>query len=150
MLRLRRQPNPQHEQRIRQKGGLVDGTRRPLEPTTTEQHSNFQHLKKGTKMKKIFVPTLAAGALASAALGLAGSATAAPSGPSPVDATVSQLQAQGFNVIVSRVDTAAVDCTLSAVRPGQTFSRTDSGVPGADDDLVTTVTNKTVYVDIAC
>jgi hypothetical protein len=114
------------------------------------QHSNFQHLKEGTKMKKIFLPTLAAGALASAALGLAGSATAAPSGPSPVDATVSQLQAQGFNVIVSRVDTAAVDCTLSAVRPGQTFSRTDSGVPGADDDLVTTVTNKTVYVDVAC
>jgi hypothetical protein len=50
---------------------------------------------------------------------------------------------------VSRVDTAAVDhCTVSAVRPGQTFSRTDSGVPGAADDLVTTVTNKTVYVDV--
>ena len=101
-------------------------------------------------MKRILISSLAAGALAFAALGLAGTATAAPSGPSPVDATVSQLQAQGFNVIVSRVDTAAVDCTLSAVRPGQTFSRTDSGVPGADDDLVTTVTNKTVYVDIAC
>jgi hypothetical protein len=114
------------------------------------QHSDFQHSKKGTKMKKIFVPTLAAGVLASAALGLAASANAAPSGPSPVDATVSQLQAQGFNVIVSRVDTAAVDCTLSAVRPGQTFSRTDSGVPGADGDLITTVTNKTVYVDVAC
>ncbi len=38
----------------------------------------------------------------------------------------------------------------NAVRPGQTFSRTDSGVPGADDDPVTTVTNKTVYVDITC
>jgi hypothetical protein len=89
--------------------------------------------------------------LASAALGLAGTATAAPAGPSPVDATISQLQAQGFQVIVSRVDTAAVDqCTLSAVRPGQTFSRTDSGVPGAADDLVTTVTNKTVYVDVTC
>jgi hypothetical protein len=101
-------------------------------------------------MKKILVSSLAAGALASAALGLAATADAAPSGPSPVDATVSQLQAQGFNVIVSRVDTTAVDCTLSAVRPGQTFSRTDSGVPGADDDLVTTVTSKTVYVDVAC
>ena len=52
---------------------------------------------------------------------------------------------------MSRVDSAALDeCTLSAVRPGQTFSRTDSGVPGADDDLVTTVTNKTVYVDLTC
>ena len=101
-------------------------------------------------MKKILFTSLAAGALASAALGLAGTASAAPSGPSPVDATVSQLQAQGFKVIVSRVDSAAVDCTLSAVRPGQTFSRTDSGVPGAGDDLVTTVTNKAVYVDVTC
>jgi hypothetical protein len=101
-------------------------------------------------MKKILFTSVAAGALASAALGLAGTVSAAPSGPSSIDDTISQLQAQGFNVIVSRVDTAAVDCTLSAVRPGQTFSRTDSGVPGADGDLITTVTNKTVYVDVAC
>jgi hypothetical protein len=102
-------------------------------------------------MKKILFTSLAAGALTSAALGLAGTASAAPSGPSSVDETISQLQAQGFNVLVSRVDSAAVDqCTLNAVRPGQTFSRTDSGVPGAQDDLVTTVTNKTVYVDVIC
>jgi hypothetical protein len=102
-------------------------------------------------MKNILFTSLAAGALASAALGLAGTATAAPAGPSPVDATISQLQAQGFQVIVSRVDTAAVDqCTLNAVRPGQTFSRTDSGAPGAADDLVTTVISKTVYVDVTC
>ena len=102
-------------------------------------------------MKNILLTSLAAGALASAALGLAGTATAAPSGPSPVDATISQLQAQGFHVIVSRVDSAGADqCTLNAVRPGQTFSRTDSGVPGAGDDLVTTVTNKTVYVNVTC
>ena len=102
-------------------------------------------------MKNIVLTSLAAGALASAALGLAGTASAAPSGPSSVDATVSQLQAQGFQVIVSRVDSPAMtQCTLNAVRPGQTFSRTDSGVPGAQDDLVTTVTNKTVYVDVTC
>jgi hypothetical protein len=102
-------------------------------------------------MKNILLTSLASGALASAALGLAGAATAAPSGPSPVDATVSQLEAQGFQVIVSRIDSAAMDqCTLSAVRPGQTFSRSDSGVPGAGDDIVTTVTSKTVYVDVAC
>jgi hypothetical protein len=119
------------------------------------QAANAHHLsqepKKGTKMKNILLTSLAAGALASAALGLAGTATAAPSGSSPVDDTISQLQAEGFNVIVSRVKSAAVDqCTLNAVRPGQTFSRTDSGVPGAQDDPVTTVTNKTVYVDVIC
>ena len=102
-------------------------------------------------MKKILVSFLAAGALASTGLGLAGTASAAPSGPSSVDATISQLRTQGFEVIVSRVDSAAVNqCTLNAVRPGQTFSRTDSGVPGAQDDLVTSVTNKTVYVDVTC
>ena len=101
-------------------------------------------------MKKILFTSLAAGALASAALGLAGTASAAPSGPSPVDDTISQLQAQGFNVIVSRVNNAVGQCALNAVRPGQTFSRTDSGVPGAQDDLVTTVTDKTVFVDVVC
>ena len=102
-------------------------------------------------MRKILFTSVVAGALASATLGLAATAVAAPSGPSSVDDTIGRLQAQGFNVLVSRVDSAAVDqCTLNAVRPGQTFSRTDSGVPGAQDDVVTTVTAKTVYVDVVC
>ena len=102
-------------------------------------------------MKNLVLTTITAGALASAALGLAGTANAAPSGPSPVDQTVSQLRSQGYHVIVNRVGTASLDqCAVRAVRPGQTFSRSDSGAPGADDDIVTTVTNKTVYVDVAC
>ena len=112
---------------------------------TSPEHS------KGTDMKNFFFTTLTAGALASAALGLAGTANAAPSGPSSVDQTVSQLRSQGYQVIVNRVGTAPLDhCTISAVRPGQTFSRTDSGAPGAGNDIVTTVTNRTVYVDVAC
>lgn len=102
-------------------------------------------------MKNNLLTSIAAGALASAALALAPTASAAPSGPSTVDATVSQLRAQGFQVVVNRVGTAPADrCTLSAVRPGPTFSRTDSGVPGAQNDLVTTVTHKIVYVDVTC
>ena len=102
-------------------------------------------------MKNLVLTSLAAGALASAALGLAGTANAAPSGPSSVDATVGQLRAQGFDVIVNRVGAGpAGECTINAVRPGHTFSRTDSGAPGADDDLVTTVTARTVYVDVTC
>ena len=101
-------------------------------------------------MKNILLTSLAAGALASAALGLAGIADAAPSGQPSVDATVSQLRAQGFQVIVNRSGAAPVDqCTLSGVRPGQTYSRTDNGVPGANHP-VTTITNKTVYVDVSC
>jgi hypothetical protein len=45
-------------------------------------------------------------------------------------------------VIINKVGSAPLaQCSVSAVRPCQTYSRTDSGVPGAGgDDLVTTVT----------
>ena len=102
-------------------------------------------------MNRFGFTMFAAVVLASAALGLAGTAGAAPSGPSSVDSTVSQLRSQGYEVIVNRVGTASLDrCVVSAIRPGQTFSRTDSGVPGAGNDIVTTVTGRTVYVDVAC
>jgi hypothetical protein len=103
-------------------------------------------------MKKLLT-SLAAGALTAAALGLTAPANAAPAGPSSVDATIDQLRAQGLEVIVNRTGTAALEqCTISAVRPGQTFSRTDSGSgqPGSWDDLVTTMISKTVYVDLSC
>ena len=69
-------------------------------------------------MKSFFFITLTAGALASAALGLAGTANAAPSGPSSVDQTVSQLRSQGYQVILNKVGTAprnqcAVMCSLA-------------------------------------
>jgi hypothetical protein len=102
-------------------------------------------------MKSFTLPVIAAGALATAALGLAGAASAAPSGVVDAAQTVGQLQASGFDVIVNKLGTAPLDqCVVSAVRPGQTFSRMDSGAPGAMDDIVTTVTGMTVYVDVAC
>jgi hypothetical protein len=102
-------------------------------------------------MKYFTMPVIAAGAIATAALGLAGAAGAAPSGASDASQAVSQLQARGFDVIVNKVGTAPLEqCVVSAVRPGQTFTRMDSGAPGAMDDIVTTVTAMTVYVDVAC
>ena len=59
------------------------------------------------------------------------------------------FQAEGYHVIVNKLGSAALDqSTVIAVRPGQTYSRTDSGVAGAGNSLVTTVTDKTVYVDV--
>jgi hypothetical protein len=108
-------------------------------------------------MKSLAITAVSVGVLASAALGLAGSAVAAPSGPStvksPVNQTVDSLRADGFNVIVNRVGTGPLDeCVVRGLRPGQTFSRMDtgSGTPGARDDIVTTVTSMTVYVDASC
>ena len=101
-------------------------------------------------MKSFTIPAVA-GAIALAALGFAGAANAAPSGAVTAAQTVTQLQSQGFDVIVNKVGTAPLDqCVVNAVRQGQTFSRMDSGAPGAMNDIVTTVTAKTVFVDVAC
>ena len=68
-----------------------------------------------------------------------------------MDQTVSQLRSQGYQVILNQVGTAPPNqCAVSSVRPSQTFSRTDSGVPGAGSDVITIVTNKTVYVEVKC
>ena len=98
-------------------------------------------------MKKIGLATMAASGLAAAILGLAAPAGAAPTGPGNAQDTINELQADGYNVIVNRVGTTPLEqATVVAVRPGQTYSRTDSGNPG--DSLATTVTSKTVYVDV--
>ncbi|HET6731141.1 hypothetical protein [Mycobacterium sp.] len=62
--------------------------------------------------------------------------------------TVQSLESQGYHVIVNRTGGAALsDCTVSAVRPGQIHSTTDSRGGGS---VNTTVTSQTVYVDVAC
>jgi hypothetical protein len=111
-----------------------------VEPHTTEE-------EKAPKMKKIGLATLVAGGLTAATLGLAAPAVAAPTGPGNAQDTINDLKADGYNVIVNRVGgTPLEQATVVAVRPGQTYSRTDSGNPG--DSLATTVTSKTVYVDV--
>jgi hypothetical protein len=98
-------------------------------------------------MKKFGLATLLAGGLTAAVLGLSAPAGAAPTGPGNAQDTINQLQADGYNVIVNRVGGTPLDqASVVAVRPGQTYSRTDSGTPG--DSFETTITGKTVYVDV--
>ena len=98
-------------------------------------------------MKKFGFATVAASALAAAVIGLAAPALAAPSGPGNAQQTISDLQAQGYTVIVNRIGNAPLDqASVVAVRHGQTYSRTDHS--GAGDDLSTKLLNKTVYVDV--
>jgi hypothetical protein len=100
-------------------------------------------------MKKFALATAVVSGLAAATFGLTAPAAAAPTGPGNAQQTVNELQSQGYTVIVNRIGTAPLDqATVVAVRPGQTYSRTDSGVPGAGNDIYTTVTDKTVYVDV--
>jgi hypothetical protein len=100
-------------------------------------------------MKKTTTATAVVSGLTAAIIGLAAPAAAAPTGAGNAQQTISELQAQGYTVIVNRIGSAPLEsATVVAVRPGQTYSRTDTGVPGAGNDIFTTVTNKTVYVDV--
>ena len=98
-------------------------------------------------MQNIRLATIVAAGLSAATLGLTAPAVAAPTGPGNAQETINELKADGYNVIVNRVGgTPLEQATVVAVRPGQTYSRTDSGNPG--DSLETTVTSKTVLVDV--
>jgi hypothetical protein len=102
-------------------------------------------------MKSLVMPVVASGFVAAAVV-LAPFADAAPSGPSNAAQTVSELQGKGYNVIVEKIGAAPLDqCAVSAVRPGQTYTRMESEIPGPmDQGVVTTVTAKTVYVHLSC
>jgi hypothetical protein len=91
---------------------------------------------------------LAAGA---ATLAFAAPATAAPSGPLDAGEVVMKLQDAGNTVIVNRTGNQPLsECTVTGIRPGHTFSRFDSGYPGAQMDPMSQVVGMTVYVDTNC
>jgi hypothetical protein len=120
--------------------------------TAPQQVNVISFCSRGTPMKTVTMPVIA-GAIVAAALGLAASANAAPMGPN-VSQTVERLQAEGFHVIVNKTGNAPLEqCAVNAVRPGQTYTRMESEIPGPADrgvGIVTTVTGKTVYLDVAC
>jgi hypothetical protein len=109
-------------------------------------------------MTKYAIAALAAGGLIGMTLGLAPSAIAAPVEVESAPDTVNRLQSEGYTVILNKVGSAALsECTVTAVRPGQTYMRTDSGIPGAHSgmegttgELTFTELSKTVYVDVKC
>ena len=98
-------------------------------------------------MKYLAVAGFSAGMIVSSVI-LAAVASAAPTGPSQVDQTVEQLKADGYNVTINRTgDKPLSECSVRSIRPGQTFSTQDSRGGGS---INTTVTSKTVYLDVAC
>jgi hypothetical protein len=97
-------------------------------------------------MNKFGFATVLAGGLATAVIGLASPAAAAPTGPGDAQDTIASLQEQGYNVIVNRVgDTPLDQAAVVAIRPGQTHETSDSRGGGS---INTTVTSQTVYVDV--
>lgn len=87
------------------------------------------------------VAAIAASGLTAAMIGLAAPGQAAPSGPDNAQQTISQLQRQGYVVIVNRLGSTPLDeATVVAIRPGQNYNRIDT--------LNSSVTQRTVYVDV--
>jgi hypothetical protein len=109
-------------------------------------------------MTNFFLTTLAV--LGTAALGVTATANTAPPHSSSADATINQLRAQGFEVIVNRVGHAAPErCTISAVRPGPPLWRLHSpavspggaaGVLRTGLEPLTPVRVKMICVDLSC
>jgi hypothetical protein len=100
-------------------------------------------------MKNLAIAATTVGTLLVTALGMPGAATAAPSGPSPVDDTVANLQAEGYKVIVTRLSGAeSSNCSVYAIRPGQQV--TQETPTGGRGNHARQVVSNTVYVDVRC
>ena len=89
---------------------------------------------------------------AAAALSLFASApaSAAPSGQTSAQSTISDLEAQGFRVILNKVGNAPIDqCTVTAVRQGTDVKHSwvQRGPSGNVNNLVRYTT---AYVDLMC
>lgn len=97
------------------------------------------------------ISTVVITGIVAAAVACAAAANAAPSGLESADGVVMRLQAQGNTVVVNRTGSQPLSqCTVTGVRPGQTFTRYDSGYPGAQNDPMIRVISMTVYVDAQC
>ncbi|WKG02485.1 hypothetical protein [Mycolicibacterium sp. HK-90] len=87
-------------------------------------------------------------------IALAATATAAPTPESSATETISQLQSEGYRVILSKVGSGAIDdCTVSAVRRGHSVMGTQPpagavGITSFNPGQVLQYT--TVYVDLDC
>ncbi|MED5814596.1 hypothetical protein VST63_19740 [Mycolicibacterium sp. 050232] len=89
---------------------------------------------------------------AAAVVGLcsAAPALAAPTGPTSAQVTISELEAQGFRVILNKVGNAPMDqCTVTAVRQGTDVKHSwvQRGPTGRVNNLVRYTT---AYVDLMC
>src|SRR5690242_21863662 len=99
-------------------------------------------------MNASLVPLLAVGSMAATTLGFAHTATADTTSSAQVQDRVRNLEANGYHVIVNRIGAVPLStCTITSIRPGQTFSTVDSRGGSAPTESITA---KTVIVDVAC
>jgi hypothetical protein len=102
---------------------------------------------KAPQVNSLTFATIAGGAFIALALGLPGSAHAAPSGIGSAQDTVNELEDNGFRVVLNKMGAGPLDhCTVASVRPGETVtSPVQSG-----GELVNQIVYQTVYLTAKC
>lgn len=91
--------------------------------------------------------TAVAAGLIAAALGTAGFASAATTGPVDAATTIQGLQASGFRVILNKVGAEPLSaCHVTSIHPGKPVTET---VPAGGGDTMQKVLYTPVYVDVA-
>lgn len=99
-------------------------------------------------MKRFIIATITAGSLVAAGLGLAGSAAAATSAPRSPTEIVKQLEANGYEVIVTKLSGGgAQHCSVASVRQGQTTVGKSREIHGVQTPVAP---HKPMYVDLRC
>lgn len=99
--------------------------------------------------QKTTVITVLGAALAGAAIGLAAPADAAPTGTGNAQTTISNLESQGFHVVVNRLSTSPLtEANVVSVGQGPSFTHTVSGASSNDDRVFGPVTKTLVYVQV--
>jgi len=80
-----------------------------------------------------------------------GLAAAQPTGSSGAQATIRQLEAEGYDVIVDRVGSGPDDaCIVTDVRHPQTLTQTIVMGHDHNRDVVTVVVSKSIHVTLNC
>lgn len=98
-------------------------------------------------MKNSAIGTAIAATLSAAALGLTGTAAAAPSATGDAQTTISQLQAGGNRVIVNKIgSTPLSQANVVGIRTGGNVTQWVN--EGGDDGLELVVTGKVYYVTV--
>ena len=99
-------------------------------------------------MKRFVITTITAATLAAGAVGLSGAASAAPAGPASPEQVIHQLEAKGYEVVVTRTSgNESGPCSVSAVRPGETFAGKSREIRGVQTPVAP---HETMYVTVRC
>jgi hypothetical protein len=90
-------------------------------------------------------------AAAAVMLAPAGAAAAEPEQPGNAYATIGQLEASGYDVVIDRVGSAPINqCIVTNVRNPQEVTQTLVVGKGKDREVITVVVSKSITVSLNC